>query len=403
MANVIEFIKRAFKPGDAVEPLSPGVYHYISPPDDPDNYRLHLRIEEDGIGLLIINAATVLHLNQTAAEYAYHLVNQTPVEEAMQTIKDRYQVSYDIARTDFSHLREQINTLIDTPDLDPVTYLDIERHTPYTDAISAPYRLDCALTYQVPEGSSPEDVPTKRVDRELTAEEWKEILVKAWQAGIPHVIFTGGEPTLREDLSELIAYAEELGQVTGVLTDGIKLGDSSYLQSLLAAGLDHTMIALQPDQDKTWESLASFSYWADTMDEDLFVAVHLTLREDNQDQFPGLIEKLADAGISALSISANSPDLAEALVDAQEAAYNRNLELVWDIPVPYSRINPIALELANQEDEPTPVVGAGRGWLYVEPDGDVLPGQGINQVLGNLLTDDWDTIWQAAKKFRETL
>lgn len=399
MANLIEFIKQAFKPGAPAEPLPAGVYHYISPPEE-FNYRLHLRIEPDGAGLLIINAATVLHLNQTAAEYAYHIVNQTPQDEAVRAIQQRYAVSFTDANRDFENLREQIETLIDTPDLDPVTYLGIERHSPYTDEISAPYRLDCALTYQVPPGSAPEVSPTKRVDRELTTEEWKQILHKAWQAGIPHVIFTGGEPTLRSDLGELITYGEELGQVTGLLTDGFKLGDSAYLQTLLAAGLDHTMIVLQPDSEKTWESLASFNYWAETMDENLFVAVHLTLNEDNQDSFQALIDKLADAGISALSLSAASPALTDELEKAKQFAYSRDLELVWDIPVPYSNINPIALELAqSEEDLPEKLGGAGRGWLYVEPDGDVLPGQGINQVLGNLLRDDWEKVWDAAKAY----
>ncbi len=32
--------------------------------------------------------------------------------------------------------------------------------------------------------------------------------------------------------------------------------------------------------------------------------------------------------------------------------------------------------------------------LYVEPDGDVLPAQGIaNQILGNLLRDPWEKIY----------
>ncbi len=42
--------------------------------------------------------------------------------------------------------------------------------------------------------------------------------------------------------------------------------------------------------------------------------------------------------------------------------------------------------------------GAGHAWLYIEPDGDVLPAQGINQVLGNILKDPWETIWQIKKK-----
>ena len=41
--------------------------------------------------------------------------------------------------------------------------------------------------------------------------------------------------------------------------------------------------------------------------------------------------------------------------------------------------------------------GAGKGWLYVEPDGDVLPAQGINQVLGNIIRDPWELIWDRAK------
>ena len=66
------------------------------------------------------------------------------------------------------------------------------------------------------------------------------------------------------------------------------------------------------------------------------------------------------------------------------------LSLDWDLPDPYSTQHPIALELT----ENSVTQGAGQGWVYVEPDGDVLPAQGINQVLGNLLTDPWETIWK---------
>jgi hypothetical protein len=38
--------------------------------------------------------------------------------------------------------------------------------------------------------------------------------------------------------------------------------------------------------------------------------------------------------------------------------------------------------------------GAGKAWLYVEPDGDVLRGQGMPEVMGNLATDAWLDIWK---------
>lgn len=398
MDRIINVFKEAFFPGKRAEPLEPGIYHYQAPPENPKNFRLHLRIEGDGRGLLIINASTVLHLNQTAAEFAYHIVQQTPLEAAIESIQSRYNASRAEILDDFSNLKEQIQTLLELPDLDPVTYLDLERQTPYSESITAPYRLDCALTYKVPENTPPEVSPLKRVDRELTTEEWTFIIDKAWKAGIPHLIFTGGEPTLRTDLVDLIKVAEDNGQVTGILTDGIKLGDSNYLHSLLTAGLDHTLISLQPDREKSWESLASFSYWSDTMDEDLFVSVHLTLTAVNRNYFKDLIKKLAEAGISALSLTANSRDLAEELKEAQDLVYSQDIELVWDIPVPYSAINPIALELEASEEE-SPPNGAGRAWLYLEPDGDVLPGQGINKILGNFLTDEWDAIWDAAEEY----
>jgi len=38
--------------------------------------------------------------------------------------------------------------------------------------------------------------------------------------------------------------------------------------------------------------------------------------------------------------------------------------------------------------------GAGKAWLYVEPDGDVLPAQGMaDQILGNILRDEWEKIY----------
>ncbi len=253
------------------QPLPAGIYDYRTPPDAPAAYRLHLRIDGDGTGILIINAKTVLHLNHTAAEYAYYLVEGLPDKEVIGELTRRYRVSKAIAAEDYQNLRERIDALIHTPDLDPETFLDFDRRDPYTTALSAPYRLDCALTYQLPERDTPGEAPTERVVRELLTNEWQVIFDKAWKAGVPHVIFTGGEPTLRPDLADLITYAQKMGLVTGLLSDGLRLSNPAYLQSLLQSGLDHLMILLDPGQDPSWEALRA------VIGEDLFTTVHLTL------------------------------------------------------------------------------------------------------------------------------
>ena len=383
MTNLITSIKEFFS---KKEPIPSGIYSYQTPPESDQQYRLHLRIEKDGSGLLVINASTVLHLNQTAVEYAYHIIKGTETDQVAQKISDRYQVDRDLARQDFEDLKDKIMTLIETPDLDPVTYLDIERQTPYTGQISAPYRLDCALTYRVGQGSLQEHAPVDRVDRELSTDEWITIFHKAYNQGIPHILFTGGEPTLREDLVNLLEKAEELGLVTGLLTDGLKLQDDEFLNEILLKGLDHLMIVLEPENDGQWQALEN------VLPEDLFTTVHLTLR-DSEDLKPH-IERLAEMGANALSLSTPDEDLEIKLQDLRDFAAMKGLDLVWDLPVPYSRNNPVALELEGQGYDEAPE-GAGKAWLYVEPDGDVLPAQGLyDQVLGNMLSDSWEEIWE---------
>jgi hypothetical protein len=366
-----------------IKPIPSGIYHYISPPDDPRNYRLHLRLEPGGNGVLIINASLILHLNQTAAEYAYYLVKNEPVEQAAHKMVERYHVDLAQAKNDYQELVDRIQTLINTPDLDPVTYLDLDRVRPFTGHITAPYRLDCALTYRTT-GRTTENALVKRVDRELDTIEWKSIFDKAWSAGIPHIIFTGGEPTLRDDLPELIAHAESNDQVTGLISDGLRLSERDYLNSLLQTGLDHLMIIFQPENDAAWKALEN------SLVEDLFVAVHLTLDDKNKDDLAVLIDQLAERGVKAISLSAHDQSLYGVLEKLRSQVADLTLELVWNLPVPYSTFNPVDLETELIEQ----IEGEGRAWLYVEPDGDVLPAQGVNRVLGNILSDNWDQIWK---------
>lgn len=366
--------------------LPSGFFPYQSPPEVQPPYRLQLRLEKDGSGILVINAKTVLHLNQTAAELAYHIVKGDSVEIAAQSISKRYNVIHSLALQDALDIEERIHTIINTPALDPVTFLDFERIDPYTTEISAPYRLDCALTYKTGEDTTT-SAPVDRVKRELLTDEWKTILLKAWQAGIPQIVFTGGEPTIRPDLCELISYTQNQGQVTGLLTNGNRLAERDYLHSLLQSGLDHVMIILDPEASQVWEAIR------DVANEDLFMTVHLTLSKRIIGKTGEILQRLDKTmgSMRNLSISADHVDLKQDLVNVRNQAGLMGFQLAWDLPVPYSAMNPVALELEREE---LPSKGAGTAWLYVEPDGDVLPAQGFNKVIGNLLTDSWEDIWQ---------
>ena len=368
-----------------VKPLPEGTHHMQSPPEDEKPYRLHLRLRKDGSGTLVVNASTILHLNPTAAEYAYHFIKGIPPEEAAREISKRYRINKGIAMEDFQDFVDRIKTLIDTPDLDPVSFLDFERVTPHSADLTAPVRLDCALTYKLPSKTKAEYAPTKRVDRELTTEEWGQILDIAWREGVPHVTFTGGEPTLREDLPDLIAHAEKNGQVCGLLTDGLKLADKSYLHVLLNTGLDHLLFLLQPENKDSWKALETI------MPADLFTTVHISVNKNTLKKLDETLQKLADLEVTSLSLGLADASLRGSMENVLDKAANLGMRLAFDLPVPYSADHPVAFETA-EDDVPS---GAGKSWLYVEPDGDVLPAQGMaDQVLGNFLRDSWETIYQ---------
>lgn len=378
----MQIINRLADRFSKIQPLPAGTHH-LQAMQNERPYRMHLRLQDDGSGILILNASTVLQLNPTAAEYAYHFIKGTEPEEAAQQIAARYRITKGMALEDFNDFIDRIQTLISTEDLDPVSYLDFELVQPHSADLNAPLRLDCALTYRLSADTQAEYAPAKRVDRELSTDEWRTILDKAWNAGIPHITFTGGEATLRDDLPDLIAHAEKNGQVCGLLTDGLKLADKEYLELLLQTGLDHILFMLQPENEKSWMALDVI------IPQDIFVTVHLTLNKDNIQNAKETMEQLAKLEVISLSLTLSDKSLQNAYDTLRDRAADLDLTLKFDLPVPYSASNPVTLE--TQEDNVPE--GAGKAWLYVEPDGDVLPTQGMaDKILGNFLQDEWSTI-----------
>ncbi len=360
--------------------LPPGLYAYKAPPDAPVPCRLHLRLEPDGRGVLLINASIVLHLNPTAAEFAYHLVHRTPSDQVARQIARRYRVSRDRAALDYQEFIERVEMLCLDPGIEP----PFERQTPETVHLTAPYRIDCALSRW-----DHERPPGELREGELKTDEWLAILDKAWRLGIPHVVFTGTEPTQRADLETLLEYAERLGMVTGLVSDGLRLGDSAYLDRIIQAGLDHVMVVLSPEDEISWEALSSLIYWREVLESRLHIAAHLTLTPENRSNFPRWLERVATTGLHAISLTASRHELASSLLQARDWAASLGLTLIWTMPVPYANYNPFSLENEKDSNE----LFNPRAYLYIEPDGNAHLTFGDGSILGNILRDTWGEIW----------
>ncbi len=244
LAEFKTFFLERFKRQPLPPAIAVGIHHYEQV-SDGEKSRVHLRVDADGSGLLIVNAARVFHLNPTAVFMAWLVLQKIPVAQVASLITRRYNVSKEQALLDYHQMDEQIRELISPNGACPICELELDTITPFSVRPSAPYRMDLAITYRCNNNCSHCYNARPRQYPELDTGRWKQVLDKLWEAGIPHVVFTGGEPTQRHDLAQLIAYAEGKGQITGINTNGRRLKDAAYLNELVSAGLDHAQITLE--------------------------------------------------------------------------------------------------------------------------------------------------------------
>lgn len=78
---------------------------------------------------------------------------------------------------------------------------------------------------------------------ELTTQEVKSLIDEIYDIGGVEIIFSGGEPLLRNDLLELINFAHQKGIVTRLITNGLLLNEKK-VSELKQAGLNWASISL---------------------------------------------------------------------------------------------------------------------------------------------------------------
>jgi radical SAM protein with 4Fe4S-binding SPASM domain len=324
-------------------------------------------------------------------------------------INERYHVKADHARDDFKTIQFQLSELTRQDGSCPIHELEIDAIVPFSPRPSAPFRMDLALTYRCNNNCQHCYNARERNFPELSTDDWKKVLDITWSLGIPHVVFTGGEPTLRDDLPALVAHAESNGQITGINTNGRRLSDPDYVQSLVVAGLDHVQITIESHDGDIHNAMVNAKAFEQTIaglknaiDSSLFVMTNTTMLRNNIDSIPSTLDFLAELGVPTIGLNAlihsghgstvgtglPDCDLTPILETARLKTEMRGQRLIWYTPTQYCGFDPQTLNLG---------VKGCTAALYnmcVEPNGDVLPCQSYYKTVGNILVDDWDAIWK---------
>ncbi len=381
---------------------------------------LQLRVERDGRGILVINANTVLHLNQTASAYAYYFMQGLPETEVLSKISKLYKVKEETAKADYEKIVNTISTLAKTEKIDPISFLEIEREEPFSYQYSAPLRMDAALTFRCQNdcihcyAGGPHETP------ELSTGQWRQVIDKLSDVGVFIITFTGGEPTLREDLPELLLYAQKKGMVTGLITNGRKLKDPAYVKVLEDSGLDFVQVTLESDKAEIHDAMTNTAgSWAETVEgiknaakSQIYVSTNTTLSKRNASGFMSTVDFIKSLGVNAFGCNSliysgkgdkvseefalSADELKTLLPQVHERAHEVGLKFLWYTPTQYCTFNPVQLGLGIKS------CTAAMINACVGPNGDVYPCQSYFESLGNILSEPWEKIWSnpLAEKLR---
>ena len=390
-----------FKPSSFSVP-HPGLYHYRFE-GEYEKSRVHLRLDDDGTGTLIVNANQIMHLNPTAALMAYLALEKVEEKNAVKTIQKKYRVNASQACDDLLTFRHQLSELIRPDGACPIHDLELEVNMPFSARPSAPYRMDLAVTYRCNNDCAHCYNARERDFPELTTEQWFNIIDQLWELGVPHIIFTGGESTLRNDLPELIHHAETNGQITGLNTNARRLADEKYLRQLIDAGLDHVQITVkscdEQIHDQMMRAKGAFKQTIhglkNALASPLYVMTNTTMLKTNVHKIPDTLDFLADLGVPTIGLNAliysghaltvgtglKENELQPILDMATRKTTEHGQKLIWYTPTQYCEFDPTANNLGVKG------CTAALYSMCIESNGNVLPCQSYYHPLGNMLTD----------------
>jgi MoaA/NifB/PqqE/SkfB family radical SAM enzyme len=264
--------------------------------------------------------------------------------------------------------------------------------------------------------------PAMQIDKSLSTEEWKAIIDKCRAAGISQLTFTGGEPTQRVDLVELIAYAK--WHITRLNTNGMNL-TLAYARKLFDANLDGVQVTLYSQDPAVHDELVGRpGAWKKTVQAiknalkaGLSVSVNTPLVRANAN-YEGTLKFIQGLGVKYVSCSGLIPaGAARGQIKARAALSNAGLMAVMRKAVKTAKSLGLDLSFTSpgwltQKQLRSlglvePYCGACLTNMAVMPNGAVTACQSWladPQGFGNMLTTPWHRIWnhRKCKKMRRT-
>ena len=176
----------------------------------------------------------------------------------------------------------------------------------------APLGLLAELTHrcplQCPYCSNPLELES--AGAELDTATWQDVLRQAARLGVLQLHLSGGEPTVRRDLEDLVATAVEAGLYTNLITAGVLL-TRKRLETFAGRGLDHVQLSIQDVEPANADRIAHYTgahakkrdvaRWVRELG--LALTINAPVHRQNLDHIEGIIDFAVEVGAGRLEVA----------------------------------------------------------------------------------------------------
>ena len=390
-------------PPDKTPPASPvpaGLHHFMTLEGDSPT-RFHLRVDPDGAGLLLANAAEAAHLSAVGVLMVHGVLSRLPYEAIRAEVRAQFSGGSDAqVAADLLQVQKMIADLASPADNYPITNFGGWSETPDARRLGAPFRAD--VTHGDPAALEP-------------------VLKALWEASIPHVVFVADPARDPAELVRLVECAGDMGMITGIRGLASWLPDE-VLHAAALSGLDALAVlfascdaALHDELVGAPDHLATDAALKACREMELCPIAKVPLVDANVDELEEIVGRLVQQDVRNLSMFVVAcPDddaqaeaagalparmLPQVATMITECAEQAGVRFIWEPPVRFDARRSLADNV---------VIGpraSGDVSIRVEPDGAIYPARGPRASAGNVLTQEWSEVWgnECFRRYRESV
>jgi radical SAM protein with 4Fe4S-binding SPASM domain len=362
--------------------------------------------------LLILRPNKVMNLNETAMLMLRLLFEGMGVEEVTEHFT-KLGADRQVVLNDLAAFADDLRNMV-SGNQNIYTYRTAKIVPFGTGEIKFPVLSEIALTYRCNNACrfcyaySP-----YRESKEMSTVEVKRIIdIIADDAKAPSLSFTGGEPTLREDLFELIAYGREKGLRVNLITNGRRCSNKEYVQKLVDAGLNSAQVSIEGPDARTHDYIVGVpGAFEQTVkgiknlrETKIYTHCNSTICRPNLNHLEDMVDFFADrlnlsyfsmnmviyTGTAAKfrkELEITYSEIGEIVKRVKRRANKKRIQFVWYAPTPVCLFNPIASGLGAKS------CACCDGLISVDPEGGLLPCSSFSEPVGNLLHDGFEKVW----------